>query len=208
MLPLMVDFAGKRVVVFGGGDVGARKAAFFCNQSEVTVFSRSFSPSFNELLITRRGENIAGMSDHELNQAIKDAFLVIAATSDTALNDRIGRYCAIEGILFNNADGKAGDVIIPSKIEGAHYLIAISTGGESPGISRFLREHIESRFPGLDGMIELQNRLRETLKIKEPGQERRGRVLHEVLHDEEIWSALSKGQGPACEIIESRYLGD
>jgi len=206
MIPLMIDFSGKRVVIFGGGEVGARKAAYFCEETEVTVVSRSFSPAFNELTVRRVEMTLAGIGDYELDSLIKEAFLVIAATQDTTLNDRIGRYCAIRAVLFNNADGKAGDVTLPSQLIGAHYNIAISTSGESPGISRFLREHIGQAYPNLDLMIEVQNQLRTTLKQKIPDQERRSRILHEVLDDENIWKALEGGTMPAWEIIERRYL--
>ncbi len=206
MIPLMIDFSGKRVVIFGGGEVGARKAAYFCEETEVTVVSRSFSPAFNELTVRRVEMTLAGIGDYELDSLIKEAFLVIAATQDTTLNDRIGRYCAIRAVLFNNADGKAGDVTLPSQLIGAHYNIAISTSGESPGISRFLREHIGQAYPNLDLMIEVQDQLRTTLKQKIPDQERRSRILHEVLDDENIWKALEGGTMPAWEIIERRYL--
>jgi precorrin-2 dehydrogenase/sirohydrochlorin ferrochelatase len=206
MIPLMIDFSGKRVVIFGGGEVGARKAAYFCEETEVTVISRSFSPAFNELTVRRVEMNLAGMGDYELDGMIKEAFLVIAATQDTTLNDRIGRYCAIRGVLFNNADGKAGDVTLPSQLKGEHYNIAISTSGESPGVSRFLREHIGQSYPNLDRMIEVQNQLRTSLKQKIPDQDRRSRILHEVLDDENIWKALESGTRPAWEIIERRYL--
>ena len=130
--------------------------------------------------------DIAGIGDAGLITTIKGAFLVIAATSDPGLNDRIGGLCSQEGILFNNAVGTTGDVILPSKIEGDHYLIAISTGGGSPGVARYLREHISATLPGLDGMIELQGRLRDTLKKTEPDQSKRRLLLREVI------------QGPGC----------
>jgi len=206
MIPLMIDFSGKRVVIFGGGEVSARKAAYFCDDTEVTVVSRSFSPSFDELTIRRTQVNLTGIGDYELGNLIKGAFLVIAATQDTILNDRIGRYCAVQGVLFNNADGKAGDVKLPSQIKGQHYTIAISTSGESPAVSRFLREHIGQAYPELDGMIEIQNELRTKLKPKIPDQEMRSRILNEVLDDEGIWKALEGGTRPAWEIIERRYL--
>ena len=206
MIPLMIDFSGKRVVIFGGGEVGARKAAYFCEETEVTVISRSFSPAFDELTVRKQAVNLAGIGDFELESLVKDAFLVIAATQDPALNDRIGRYCAIRGVLFNNADGKAGDVTLPSQLKGEHYNIAISTRGESPGISRSLREHIEHTYPNLDLMIEVQNQLRRTLKLKFSDQEQRSRVLHAVLDDDSVWKALDGGTRPAWEIIERRYL--
>ena len=206
MIPLMIDFSGKRIVIFGGGEVGARKAAYFCEETEVTVISRSFSPAFDDLTVRRVEMNLAGIGDYELESLVKEAFLVIAATQDTTLNDRIGRYCLIRNVLFNNADGKAGDVTLPSQLKGEHYNIAISTNEESPGVSRFLREHIGQSFPNLDRMIEVQNQLRTTLKKKISDQEQRSRVLHEVLNDESVWKALEGGARLAWEIIERRYL--
>ena len=137
---------------------------------------------------------------------IKNAFLVVAATSDSRLNDRIGRLCLQERVLFNNAVGTEGNVILPSKIEGRHYLIAISTGGESPGVSRYLREYINTTLPGLDGMIELQGRLRETLKKTEPDQSRRSRLLMTVLQDKDVWHAVGISPEAGWDIIETRYL--
>ena len=84
--------------------------------------------------------------------------------------------CAIRGVLFNNADGKAGDVTLPSQLKGEHYNIAISTGGESPGVARFLREHIGQSYPHLDRMIEVQNKLpyRIERKNSRPGKKEAG----------------------------------
>jgi precorrin-2 dehydrogenase / sirohydrochlorin ferrochelatase len=206
MLPLMIDFSEKKVIIFGGGDVGARKASYFCSQSDVTVISRTFSRSFDHLHVGKTVTDISGIGDAELRSTIKEAFLVIAATSDPGLNDRIGGLCSEEGILFNNAVGTPGDVILPSKIEGKHYLIAISTGGESPGVARYLREHISATLPGLDRMIELQGRLRETLKKTEPDQSKRSSLLRDVIQDRDVWHAVAVSPEAGWKIIETRYF--
>ncbi|HTY15552.1 MAG TPA: bifunctional precorrin-2 dehydrogenase/sirohydrochlorin ferrochelatase [Methanoregulaceae archaeon] len=206
MLPLMIDFSKKKIIIFGGGDVGVRKAAYFSDQADVSVISRSFSSSFDNIRVARTRADISVAGDEELGRLITGAFLVIAATSDPQLNDRIGRICSGQGVLFNNAEGAKGDVIIPSKIEGNHYLIAISTGGESPGVSRFLREHINAMLPNLDGMIELQGRLRETLKQREPDQSRRSRILRDVILDQDVWRAIAISPEAGWKMVEMRYL--
>jgi precorrin-2 dehydrogenase/sirohydrochlorin ferrochelatase len=206
MLPLMIDFSGKKVIIFGGGDVGARKAAYFNDQAVVSVISRSFSGSFDNLCVAKVVADISVTGDAELGTMIAGAFLVIAATSDPQLNDRIGRVCAEQGVLFNNAEGTKGDVILPSKIEGNHYLIAISTGGESPGVSRYLREHISATLPDLDGMIELQGRLREALKQREPDQSNRSRLLRDAIMDRDVWRAIAVSPEAGWKIVEARYL--
>jgi precorrin-2 dehydrogenase/sirohydrochlorin ferrochelatase len=102
----------------------------------------------------------------------------------------LGEYAAETGVLFNNAAGKPGDVIIPSVIRGRHYLVAISTRGKSPAVSRYLRMRLESEYANLDLMIELQDEMRSMLKDIEPVQAKRSQILWSILQDDEIWEHL------------------
>jgi len=202
----MLDLAGRRVLIFGGGNVGARKAAYFEREAEVTVISRSFSPALDDLAIQRKEADLSTLEDEALDRLLRDAFLVVAATSDPGLNVRIGRLCADAGVLFNNAAGEAGDVAIPSIIRGRNYLVAISTLGKSPAVSRYLRMQLEVEYADLDLMIDLQDEMRSALKDIEPVQERRSRALWSVLRDEEIWRALASDYDLARALAMERYL--
>ncbi|NYT07865.1 MAG: bifunctional precorrin-2 dehydrogenase/sirohydrochlorin ferrochelatase [Methanomicrobiales archaeon] len=206
MIPLMLNFSGKKVVIFGGGDVGARKAGFFCPEAEVTVYSRSFSPRFTGMGASLVEKDLSGVSDEALLQLLGGSYLAVAATPDAVLNDRIGTLCRMQGILFNNARGESGDVLIPSVIRGDHFILSISTGGKSPAVSRYLREYLQSSLPGLDRMVELQERLRHYLRETEPGIGRRKAILSGVLHDREVWEALEEGEDTAWSLVERRYL--
>ena len=206
MIPLMLDLAGRRVLIFGGGDVGARKAAYFEHEAEVTVISRSFSPALDDLAIRRQKVDLSTLADEELRTLLQDAFLVVAATSDPGLNDRIGRMCAERGILFNNAAGEPGDVTIPSVVRGRNYLVAISTRGKSPAVSRYLRMQLAAEYADLDLMIELQDEVRSMLKESEPVQAKRSRALWSILGDEEIWRTLASDYDRARTLAIERYL--
>jgi len=206
MIPLFVDCSARRIVIFGGGAVAARKAAYFSGHAEVTVVSRSFVPAFDELTITRQERDLAAATATELDPLINGAFLVIAAVSDPAINNRIGRLCKANGILFNNADGEPGDVVLPAVTGGEHYTIAISTHGASPAVARFVREELEDEFPALDAMIVLQERLRDALKKSEPEQRRRTVILRDVLEDPMVWELLASDEESAWESVKARYL--
>lgn len=206
MIPLFVDCSDRRIVIFGGGNVAARKAAYFSGKSHLTVVSRSFVSAFERLKATRVEIDLEKTSDLKLLDLTRDAFIVIGALSDPEQNNRIGRLCRTKGILFNNADGESGDVVLPAVTGGDHYTIAISTGGASPAVSRFLREQIEDEFPALDAMIALQNRLREALKEKEPDQAKRNAILRNVLNDHAVWEQLFSDQEAAWKDVERRYL--
>jgi precorrin-2 dehydrogenase/sirohydrochlorin ferrochelatase len=206
MIPLMIDLTGKSVVIFGGGNVGARKARFFSPEAEVTVISRSFSPLLSGLEIQRVTLDLSNLHDTEIDSLIEGVFMAVAATPDPSLNNRIGSACRKRGILFNNASGKAGDILLPSVMRGEHFLLALSTGGESPAVSRFLREHLQSTLPDLDRMVALQDRLRKYLPRKEPDSRKRKGLVTEVLHDPAVWAGLAKGEEEAWQIVEEKYL--
>lgn len=208
MIPLFVDCSQRRIVIFGGGDVAARKAAYFAVTAQVTVISRSFGKKILDHNVVFKECDISTESDGSLETLIDGAFLVIATLSDTIQNNRIGLLCRKNGILFNNAAGEPGDVILPSVTGGINYTIAISTHGSSPAISRFIREHLEQNFPALDQMIALQQCLRLELKRIEPDQDKRDAILWEVLNDPSVWTTLSMDTKEAWNIVNTRYLHD
>ncbi len=102
------------------------------------------------------------------------------ALSDPEQNNRIGRLCRQRGVLFNNADGEPGDVILPSVSRGYLLYACHQHRWQQPAVSRFIREHLEHEFPTLDQMIALQQRLRAELKKAEPDQGKRNAILREV----------------------------
>jgi precorrin-2 dehydrogenase / sirohydrochlorin ferrochelatase len=208
MIPLFVDCSRRRIVIFGGGEVAARKAAYFAGKAEVTIVSRSFRPKILDLPAARRECDVSTETDASLEAMFEGAFLVIGALSEPAQNNRIGQLCRDRGILFNNADGEPGDVILPSVSRGTGYTLAISTSGSSPAVSRFIREHLEHEFPAMDLMIALQQRLRAQLRCTEPDPVKRNTILREVLNDTSVWTDLSADPAGTWDRVKARYLHD
>jgi precorrin-2 dehydrogenase/sirohydrochlorin ferrochelatase len=208
MIPLFVDCSGRRIVIFGGGAVAARKAVYFAGQAQVLVVSRSFSEKMAGLPVEHKTRDVKDEADCVVEELIAGAFLVIGALSDPVQNNRIGKICRRAGILFNNADGDKGDVQLPAVSRAEHYTLAISTDGSSPAVSRYIREYLELELPALDAMIVLQERLRKKLRSVEPDQTRRMQVLREVLDDPSIWKQLESDPDTAWEIVSRRYLHD
>lgn len=206
MIPLFVDCSGKKVIIFGGGEVAARKAAYFLKEAEVLVVSRSFSQKMGSLPVERRALDVSTVTDDVLSDMLETAFLVIGAFSDRDQNNRVNRICRNKGILFNNADGKAGDIVIPSVSSGENYMLAISTKGNSPAVSRFIREYLEEHLPSLDEMVALQRDLRAQLKRDEPSSSRRNMILREVLKDPLLWDTLARDPALAQRYVREKYL--
>lgn len=206
MIPLFVDCSGRQIVIFGGGEVAARKASYFLNEAKILVVSRSFSQKMAALPVERRVLDVRTVPDEVIATVVERAFVVIGAISDRTQNNRINAICRAKGILFNNADGEAGDVIIPSRSGGKNYTLAISTHGHSPAVSRFIREYLEKHLPSLDEMVALHHDLREELKQREPSLLRRKVILREVLSDPVLWETLARDPKMARTYAREKYL--
>ena len=194
-LPLLIDFSDKLVVIFGGGAVGERKAKRFCEKAPVTIVSSSLTAELKEMeacdsfLFIQK--DISKLTDGEIFDCISDAFLVIAATSDSEINRKIISMAKTAGILANNTEG-TDEVVIPSFIERGGLQISISSGGESPAVTKYARMKIESVIgDDFEKMIDLQTEMREYLKTVESDQKKRQEILWEIMNDEKIWKLLS-----------------
>ncbi|WNY27936.1 Siroheme synthase [Methanimicrococcus stummii] len=193
-LPLWIDFTDKIVVIFGGGAVGERKAKRFFEKAMVTVVSSSLTPTLSEMeandSILFIEKDLSDLSDGEIFDCMSDAFLVIAATSDSEVNRRIISMAKTAGVLVNDTE-KADEVIIPSLIERGGLQIAISSSGESPAVTKYARMTIENAIDdNLELMIDLQNEMREYLKTVVSDQKKRQEILWDIMNDEEIWKLL------------------
>jgi precorrin-2 dehydrogenase/sirohydrochlorin ferrochelatase len=206
MLPLILDLTGRKVVIFGGGPVGARKARFFQKECRVVVASRSFVPEIRETGAETVEVDLATASDGNLRDLMKGSTLVVAAVRDPALNERIREISRASGIFCNSATDPPGDVIIPSVEKGRSHLVAVTTFGRSPAMARYIRERVSRDAREMDMMIDLQERAREALQKREPSQERRSAILWEIIRDPATWEALSRGGEAAWEYVEGRYI--
>ena len=194
-LPLLIDFTDKTVVIFGGGAVGERKAKRFSKKAQVTVVSSSLTPDLQKMeaddSILFIKKDISELTDGEIFDCLSDAFLAIAATSDSEINQKIISMAKTAGVLVNDTE-KADEVIIPSFIERGGLLISISSGGDSPAVTKYARMAIESAIgDDFEKMIELQSEMREYLKTVIPEQKKRQDILWEIMNDDEIRRLLS-----------------
>ncbi|MDD1674597.1 MAG: bifunctional precorrin-2 dehydrogenase/sirohydrochlorin ferrochelatase [Methanomicrobiales archaeon] len=202
----MIDLRGKKVIIFGGGEIAARKAAFFAREAAVVVVSRSFTSELEGLPVQRVRADIGSAEPDVIHRILDGAFLAVLATPDHSVHRFLGEICTAQGILVNDAMGEAGDVIVPSVVQGKGYVVAISTYGKAPTLPRFVREHLEATFPHMEEMVQLQESLRRELKAGGVGWQERAAILHAVLCDPAVWEALGAGQETAGRMARGRYL--
>jgi precorrin-2 dehydrogenase/sirohydrochlorin ferrochelatase len=194
-VPLLIDLKGRRVVIFGGGDVAERKARLF-SRGDLVVVSKDFTPGILRMasdgileiieadLLSEGGLEIA-------ERALEGAFIAIPATSDQALNSMLEEMARRKGALVNSVD-REGEVVVPSIIENRSVVLAISTG--IPALSRYIRMRLEREAELYALMADLLSSIRKELKENVEPQSRRRDMLWSVLSDCSIWSCLENGE--------------
>ena len=209
MIPLLHDFTGSTVLIFGGGPVGARKARRFAREAEVIVVSPEFADrEFGSAELLRAAPAPAEI-DGWLDRT--DPALVVAATDDAALKEAIAAAARDRGRLVNRADRSGerdpGSVVVPATVREDPVVVSIATGGTAPALSKYLRQELEETLAGAGEMARLCAELRGELKSRDVAPERRREIVTDVVNSPEVWTALRTGPSNSSQVIED-VLGE
>ena len=145
--PLFADLDGRTVVVVGGGAVAARKISLLRRAgARVSVVAAALAP---ELEALSAAGYIAWPAERFSPEQLDDAWLVVAATDDRAVNAAVAAAARERRLPVNVVDDPAAStVIVPAIVDRSPLVVAISTGGAAPVLARRVRAEIESLLDG------------------------------------------------------------
>ena len=173
--PAFLSLSGKRVLLVGGGTIAASKALALARCGAlVTAVAPQLSPA-----VLRSAESAVRRRFRP--DDLDGAALVICATDDEKLNERVSALCRKRGIWANVVDRpRLCDFILPAVVRRGRLAIAVSTGGASPALAKHLRRKLERFLTPADVL------LAETLHAMRPrllelGPARRRRVIARLL---------------------------
>lgn len=165
-LPIFVDLNNRPVLVVGGGHVAARKIeALLKSKAKVKVVSQALN---KELTALHNAQQIEWIGKAFEESQVASVYLVIAATNDNALNQRIFAAAEAQQRLVNVVDDQPRcSYIFPSIIDRSPVQIVISSGGAAPVLIRLLREKLEALIPQNIGlMASLSTKWRKAVKAQ------------------------------------------
>lgn len=140
--PAFINLEGKRTIVIGGGRVALRKIrSLLRSGASVTVISPEVIPAIENLSDSKR---IRLLKRNYRKGDLKNAFLVIAASSSRELHKRIAGD--FKGLLNVVDDPELCNFIVPSVIRRGPLTIAISTSGASPAMAKAIRKEMEKLY--------------------------------------------------------------
>ena len=142
--PLAVKLGKRRVVVVGGGIVAERKVdALRKAGARVRVVSPTVTPALRRLA---RRDKIEWINRYVRKGDVRGAYIIVAATNDTATNRAVNRWAGAQRIWINVVDKPVlSDFISPAVFHANNAILAVYTDGRDPKLSRdvknYLKEH-------------------------------------------------------------------
>jgi uroporphyrin-III C-methyltransferase/precorrin-2 dehydrogenase/sirohydrochlorin ferrochelatase len=142
-LPIFLNVKEKLCLVVGGGEVAKRKAGVLLDAgARVRVVAPHIEPSLsgqaNVECIVARFE-----AEH-----LSDVVLVVAATDDRSVNTQVSELARARNIPVNVVDDPAlCSFIMPAILDRSPLMVAFSSGGASPVLTRMMRGKLEAVIP-------------------------------------------------------------
>lgn len=183
VFPLFLKLSGRVVLVVGGGEVAERKVASLLEAGArvrlVTLAATSELEAAAErgaLTLERRAFD---------PRDVDEAWLVVACTDDPAAQRGVGAACEARRVFCLAVDDLANATAYGgSVVERPPFVIAISSSGHAPALTRLLRAVIEHVLPP-DSFVRRARALRaEWKRDGVPMEERFGRLVRAALADQ------------------------
>lgn len=205
MLEVIVDLnlKDKKVLVIGAGVEATKRIKILSKQGcQIIILSDTISDALYEvdhdlrhpiLIIKRKIKDIDLFNDFD------NIFLVLAATSDSDLNEKIVIEAKKRNILaYNITDSLSGDIYFTSMINFDDVIqVAISTSGKSPLMSKIIRDRLEDTIKNIIGQkdidnIRVQEFARQQVKRYIQDREQRRKFLYSLIEDDNIQELILK----------------
>lgn len=139
--PLGLDLRGRTCIVVGGGRIGTRKVNSLIEAGAyVTLVSPEVTDEVAGLAETGR----IRWQDGEYRESdLESAFLVVAATDDPTLNERVVEDARRRGGLVCDASSAhRSEVIFGALHRQGEVTVAVFTDGQDPSLARETRDRI------------------------------------------------------------------
>lgn len=205
LLPIFLNIKGKKCVVVGGGEVALRKATLLLRAgADLHIVAASLSDELRKLCSAHNCK----ITEREFQKAdLSDAILVVAATDDLETNERVSVIASNLNIPVNVVDQpRLCSFIMPSIVDRSPIVVAISSGGSSPILTRKLKELNETMIPGrIDKLAELLGAYRGRVKKEIRDFSQRIRFWENIL-DSEIPELVYNGQDDEARAALENWL--
>jgi precorrin-2 dehydrogenase/sirohydrochlorin ferrochelatase len=167
LFPVFLKIKELRILLVGGGNVGAEKLNALlknCPEAVISVVADRISDSVASVAAEHRNVCIVPRKFELSDLDHKD--VIFLATDDHDLHQRIVKETRKRHLLTNVADTPVlCDFYLGSVVQKGNLKIGISTNGKSPTMAKRMREFLESIIPDhFDTLLENLHQFRKIIK--------------------------------------------
>ena len=205
-LPIFLDVTGRRAVVVGGGIRAAAKVRLLVSTgAEVSVVAPRVCEEIARLAAGAAINHMAGVFTPA---NARGASLVFAATGQPDVDAAVAVAARALGIPVNIVDGPRGAAgstfIMPAIIDRDPVVVAVSSGGQFPGLARYVRARIEALLPArLGAVARFAERFRGAVRAVVGDERARRRLWQQVLDGPIARAILRDDAGAANDAMLS-----
>ncbi|HEX5324281.1 MAG TPA: bifunctional precorrin-2 dehydrogenase/sirohydrochlorin ferrochelatase [Capsulimonadaceae bacterium] len=203
--PIVLDLQGKRCVVVGAGRVAERRVlGLLAEGAEVRVIAPQATETISRLAEEGKIEWERG---HYSAPVLEGVVLAFAATDHAEVNAAVASDGAAKNVLVCRADDPAsGAFITPAAIRQGEFLLAVSTGGNSPTLAAVLKERLQAEFgPEWSTLTRLFGALRHEIQAITAEADRRKAVLG-ILAAKDVRAAIAAGDLETAQNLASKWI--
>ena len=191
--PLFMELKDRDCLVVGGGRVAWRKVKVLMDfGARVSVVAPEIISEIGELGPDQLLER------EFLDDDVWGRILVVAATDDETLSQRISRLCQARSIPVNVVDQiQDCSFIFPAYVKRGEVVAAFSSGGQSPVMTQYLKAQIKPVMTEkLGELAACLGSLRDVVHSSVQTETARKHLYEELLQ-----LGLQKGENPETEEI-------
>ena len=203
-LPTFLNIKHQRCLVVGGGEVALRKASVLLDAgAKVKVVAPELAEGFAGL------PGIEYTAARFEPQHLDGAMLAIAATGDAGVNRQVSELAKARSIPVNVVDApELCSFIMPAILDRSPLMVAFSSGGGSPVLTRMLRGKLETMIPqNYSRLAGFAERFRDKVKKHVPNPAKR-RIFWENVFDGIVAEKVLTGDEASAEKMLHQMLAD
>ncbi len=188
LYPVMLDVAGRRCLVVGGGRVATHKVlGLVAAAAHVTVVAPDLHPDLVAMVAgppRPMGGTTGSVAVHRRRYEPGEAAdyrLVITATGRPEVDGAVAADAEAAGVWVNSADDPDRcSFILPAVHRDGPVSVAVSTAGASPALATWLRNRVATLLgPDLGALAELLAEARQ--RVRDQGASTEGIDWHALL---------------------------
>lgn len=161
--PLFADLKNRPCLIVGAGQVALRKMKLLQQAGARVTLVAPVATA--EIAAAAEAGQVRWLRSTFRPDHLTDHVLVISATNQTSVNQQVADTARAAGKLCNVVDDpQRCSFITPAIVDRGGITVAISSGGRSPTVARWVKAKIERALPQkIDQLVHLATRWREAV---------------------------------------------